>query len=248
MKVAADELETPNLFVLIGAGPSLNYCDAELAHLSSRGAHFLLSDSVAAAVLRRFKPKAATVFTVELRRHAYLSRIDSSAVYDVVAYKASHARNLRFTASRIVSRFKLLGEAGEEAELYSPGTVLGTMFSFAVTALPAATGEIHLFGADFSYIDNQVYSRYIGPHMPPFHRLASQEKWQLEMAFKKSSAAILRGGHAIRTSYELAESRKNISGFAAKLPATITVFDYSPIGLDTAAVHKVVPAALSANN
>jgi hypothetical protein len=237
-----------DLFALIGAGPSLNYCDAELADLASRGAHFLVSDSAAAAVLRRFTPKAATVFTVELRRHAYLSRIDSSAVFDVLAYKASHARNLRFSAPRIVSRFKLLGEGGEEQELYSPGTVLGTMFSFAVTSLPAATGEIHLLGADFSYIDNQVYSRYIAPHMPPFHRLASQEKWQFEMALKKSSAAIVLNGHAIRTSFELAESRKNLSAFAAKLPATIALFDYSPLGIDAPTVRKAIPASLSANN
>lgn len=237
-----------DLFVLIGAGPSLNYCDAELAGLASRGAHFLVSDSAAAALLRRFRPRAATVFTVELRRHAYLSRINSSAVFDVLAYKATHALNLRFTAARIVSRFKLLGEAGEEPELYSPGTVLGTMFSFAVTSLPAATGEIHLFGADFSYIDNQVYSRYIEPHMPLFHRLASQENWQLEMAFKKTSAAIMRSGQAIRTSFELAESRKNLSAFAAKLPSTISVLDYSPVGIEAAVVHKVIPASLSANN
>lgn len=237
-----------DLFALIGAGPSLNYCDAELEDLCLRGAHFLISDSAAAALLRRFKPRTATVFTVELRRHAYLSRINSSAVFDVLAYKASHARNLRFTAPRIVSRFKLLGEAGDEPELYSPGTVLGTMFSYAVTALPAATGEVHIFGADFCYIDDQIYSRYITPHTPQHHRLTNQETWQYEMALKKSSAAIMRGGHAIRTSFELAEARKNISLFAAKLPASISVFDYSPIGLDAPAVQKIVPAALSANH
>ena len=237
-----------DLFAIVGAGPSLNYCGAELADLRDRGAHFLISDSVAAAVLRHFRPKTATVFTVELRRHAYLSRIDSSAVFDVLAYKATHVRNLRFTARRIVSRFKLLGEAGHEPELYSPGTVFGTMFSFAVTALPAATGELHLFGADFSYIDNQVYSRYIEPHAPLFHRLVRQEKWQLEMVFKKTSAAIVRNGQAIRTSFELSESRKNLSAFAAKLPDTIALFDYSPLGIDAPTVRKVVPASLSANN
>ncbi len=237
-----------DLFALIGAGPSLNYCDSELEDLCTRGAHFLLSDSAAAAVLSRFKPKAATVFTVELRRHAYLSRIASSAVFDVLAYAASHARNLRFTARRKVSRFKLLGEAGDAPELYSPGTVLGIMFSYAVTALPGATGEIHVLGADFAYIDNQVYSRYLSPHMPWFNRLATQETWQYEMALKKSSAAILRSGHAIRTSYELAQSRQNISAFAAKLPPSIMLFDYSPLGLDAVAANKVVPQSLSANN
>lgn len=237
-----------DLFVLIGAGPSLNYCGAELAELCARGAHFLISDSAAAAVLRQFKPAAATVFTVELRRHLYLSRIDSAAVFGVQAYKASHPRNLRFTAPRIVSRFKLMGETGAENELYSPGTVLGTLFSFAVTALPGAKGEIHLFGADFSYIDNQIYSRYIGPHMPAFNRLATQENWQYEMVLKKSSAFILRGGHAIRTSYELAKSCKNLSVFSTKLPASIAIFDYSPLGIESPAVRKVVPASLSANH
>ena len=141
-----------------------------------------------------------------------------------------------------------MGETGAENELYSPGTVLGTMFSFAVTALPGAKGEIHLFGADFSYIDIQIYSRYIGPHMPAFNRLATQENWQYEMVLKKSSAFILRGGHAIRTSYELAKSCKNLSVFSTKLPASIAIFDYSPLGIESPAVRKVVPASLSANH
>ncbi len=237
-----------NIYALIGAGPSLNYCDAELADLSARGAHFLISDSTAAAVLHRFSPKFATVFTVERRRHAYLSRIDRSAVFDVQAYQASHPRNLRFTAERQVSHFRLLGEEGTGRELYSPGTVLGTMFSFAVTELPSAEGEIHILGADFAYIDNQVYARCIAPHSPRFNRLHTQELWQFEMVLRKSSAVVVRAGHAIRTSYELAEARQNLSAFASKLPASIVIYDYSPLGIDAPGVHKVVPSLLSANN
>lgn len=232
------------IFALIGAGPSLNYCDSEIDDLIARGAHFLISDSVAAAMLRRYKPAQATVFTVEMRRHGYLRRIDKTADFNVLAYANAHERNLRLTALRSVERFKLRGEAGVEPELYSPGTVLGTMLSYAVAALPASGGEIHILGADFCYIDNQIYSRFIYPHVPPCNRLWTQETWQFEMALKKSAGVLVRNGLAMRTSYELMQSRENMRGYVAALPDAIRLVEYSPIGFDCARVEKIIPSAI----
>jgi len=231
------------LFAVIGAGPSLNFCLHELADLDARGAHFLISDSVAAAVLGLVKPRNATVFTVEARRHSYLRRIGSACRFDVAAYRNAPPRNLRLTNNTRISRFRLAGEEGSEPALYSPGTVLGTMLSYAASAI-SAEGEIHLIGADFCYIDNQVYARFIEPHAPRFDRLVSREMWQLEMAYKKTAAFLSKAGHALRTSFELLAARENMRAFVAKLPHHIRLCEYSPIGLDCERVQKMVPQAL----
>lgn len=223
-----------DLVALIGAGPSLDYCRADIESLAARGAKFLISDSVAAAFLKVFPQIAATVFTVELRRHLYLARVSRIAKYSVMAYHRAAARNLRNIRAE---KFKILGEEGDLPELYSPGTVLGVMLSAAVRIAK----EIHIFGADFSYIDNQVHSRFIDPHAPQVHRLASREHWQYEMALKKSSGVILKNGYGIRTSFELMQARENMRGFLAKIPGDIRVIEYSPIGFDSDQVERRVP-------
>lgn len=223
-----------DLFAIVGAGPSLDFCRAEIESLAARGAKFLVSDSVAAALLKAFPGIDATVFTVELRRHLYLARISRLAKYTVMAYHRAAARNLRNIEA---DKFKILGEEGDLPELYSPGTVLGVMLSAAVKMAK----EIHIFGADFSYIDNQVYSRFIDPHAPQVNRLSSRERWQYEMALKKSTGVILKNGYAIRTSFELMQARENMRGFLAQLPKEIRIMEYSPIGFDSERVEKRIP-------
>jgi hypothetical protein len=231
------------LFALIGAGPSLDFCDNEVRDLLRRGAHFFISDSIAAGFLRRWRPPRATVFTVENRRHLYLHRIDGDAEFSVLAYHGANTRNLRFTKSRVVSQFQISGESGTLPVLHSPGTVFGVMLSCAaMVKIDAATREIHLLGADLSYIDNQVYCRYIDNHTPMGHRLLSREHWQYELALKKSSMVAVRTGYAIRTSFELAQSRSNLVQFVESLPNNILFVEYSPLGLDSPNVEKRVPA------
>ncbi|GAB4423920.1 MAG: hypothetical protein OHK0011_04160 [Turneriella sp.] len=231
------------VFALIAAGPSLDYCDQEIASLSAQAAHFLLSDSIAAGFLRRFRPVQATVFTVELRRHAYLQRIPGGSAFSVMAYTGANERNLRLNSGRRITRFKLLHEKGDAPALYSPGTVAGTMLSYAVAQLVAkgGDGEIHLFGADLFYIDNQVYCRCIDPHAPPVSRLQSRELWQYEMALKKSSGILAQSGFAIRTGFELMQARENMRAFIARLPESIRLVEYSPLGLDHPRVEKRIP-------
>lgn len=229
-------------FVIVAAGPSLDYCDQEIARLIEQGAHFLLSDSIAAGFLRRWRPAQATVFTVELRRHAYLQRIPGQCSFSVMAYTRANEQNLRFTAHRVVRRFKLLNEAGEAPALYSPGTVTGTMLSYAVALVAATGGEIHILGADLFYIDNQVYSRYIDPHAVPVNRIVSRELWQYEMALKKSTGILAKSGFAIRTGFELMQARENIRDFIAQLPERVRLIEYSPLGLDSPRVEKRIPA------
>ncbi len=229
---------------LVGAGPSLDYCEREIQALIANGAHFFVSDSVAAGFLLKWRPHRVTIFTVELRRNHYLSRIGENADFAVLAYTKVHQRNLRFTKSRVVSHFKILHEPGDWPALYSPGTVIGTMLSCATVVLSGQSGaEIHILGTDLSYIDNQVYSRYVDPHAPPVDRLFSREYWQYEMALKKSSAVADRAGYAIRTSFELMQSRENIRAFVAQLGKDIRLIEYSPLGLDCERVEKRVPGA-----
>ncbi len=240
------------LFAVVGAGPSLDYVRAAIENLAGAGAHFLISDSVAAAFLRLYPKIQATVFTVELRRHLYLARIRGISSFAVMAYEKVPAPNLRFTTKRTVARFKLRGESGNLPELYSPGTVLGVMLSYAVNEIlhggkPAAQsqsgskGEIHILGADFSYIDNQIYARFIDPHVPPMHRLQTRETWQYEMALKKTGGILMKAGMAIRTSFELMQSRENMRGWFATLPAGIRLLEYSPIGFESDRVEKRMP-------
>lgn len=231
------------VIALIGAGPSLDYCDAEIARLVADGAHFVVSDSMAAAFLARWPGVSAVVFTVEMRRHAYLLRVRQPAT--VYAYQKAHERNLRLNERSSLRRFRLLGEDGDLPALYSPGTVLGTMLSYAVAALHESGGTIHTFGADFFYLDNQVYARYIEPHVPSMNRLATRENWQYEMALRRSSGIAVKSGFAIRTAFELMQARENMRHFLAQVPQKIQVIEYSPLGFDLPRVEKRVPRGIS---
>ncbi|MBN8220502.1 MAG: hypothetical protein J0L53_06235 [Spirochaetes bacterium] len=228
------------LFAVVGAGPSLDYSRMVITNLIAAGAHFLLSDSIAAAFLRLYPHSRTTVFTVELRRHAYLTRICRISRFDVLAYAKAHERNLRVGPACRVTRFKLRGESGDFIELYSPGTVLGVMLSYAVTnARPEA--EIHVIGGDFTFIDNQVYARFIDPHAPQVDRLRTREHWQYEMALKKTGGLVMKSGIAVRTSFELMQARENMRAFVDALPPSMRVIEYSPIGFETERIEKRLP-------
>lgn len=232
------------LIALIGAGPSLDYARGEIERLAAADALFLVSDSVAAAFVKLYPRARAVVFTVEPRRHAYLARLagNEGNPTAVMAYQKAHDRNLRGAAQGRVTRFKIAGEPGDLIELYSPGTVLGVMLAYAVQEI-SPPGEIHLIGADFSYIDNQVYSRFILPHAPATHRLATYETWQLEMAFKKTGGFITRGGFAIRTGFELMRSRENMREMLERIKADLHFVEYSPVGFDCDRVEKRIPVS-----
>jgi len=231
------------LFALIGAGPSLDYCRTEIQHLVSRRAHFFISDSVAAGFLKIWQPVRASIFTVETRRHAYLSRIAREAECSILAYRGANSRNLRFTADRVVSHFRLAGEEGNLPALYSPGTVFGTMLSCAVSlSAENASSEIHLLGADLFYLDNQVYSRLIDSHTPQGNRLHTRELWQYEIVLKRSTELIARAGFGIRTSLEFLHARQNMRDYIDKISTKIHLVEYSPLGIDSPRVEKRIPA------
>lgn len=226
-------------FALVGAGPSLDYCTGQIEDLAAQGCRFLLSDSIAAAFLRRWPRLDAAIFTVESRRHPYLIRIPQSL--PVYAYNKANPRNLRSSVCINLTLFKLIGESGDYPALYSPGTVLGTMLAFAASSLAATGGEIHFLGVDLFYIDDQIYSRYIDPHVPVTNRLVSRELWQYEMVLKKSSGILTKSGFAIRTSLEFMQARENMRNYIRQLPENIRLFEYSPLGLDCERVEKRIP-------
>lgn len=161
------------------------------------------------------------------------------------AYRGANPRNLRLRHGSTITHFKLHGEAGDFIALYSPGTVLGTMLAYAVNAVAENGGELHLLGADFFYLENQVYCRYIDPHIPAMHRLASRELWQYEMTLKKSAVVLLQSGFAIKTSFELAQARENMRAYIATLPEKIRIVEYSPLGLSCPRVEKRLPERIA---
>lgn len=226
-------------FALVDGGPSLDYCGGVIADLAAAGCRFLVSDSVAAGFLRRWPTIDAAIFTVELRRHAYLMRV--ARAVPVYAYNQANSRNLRLSPGSKLTAFKLAGEQGDFPALYSPGTVLGTMLAFAASNLAATGGEIHFLGADLFYIDDQVYSRFIDPHAPSTNRIVSRELWQYEMVLKKSSGILAKSGFAIRTSFEFMQARENMRNFIRQLPENIRLLEYSPLGLDCERVEKRIP-------
>jgi hypothetical protein len=226
-------------FALVGGGPSLDYCAGLVEDLAAQGCRYLLSDSIAAGFLQRWPELDAAIFTVELRRHPYLIRVPRSA--PVYAFNKSNSRNLRLRPGSKLTEFKLAGEQGDFLALYSPGTVLGTMLAFAASNLAATGGEIHFLGADLFYIDDQVYSRYIDPHVPIMNRLVSRELWQYEMVLKKSSGILTKSGFAIRTSFEFMQARENMRNYIRQLPENIRIFEYSPLGVDCERVEKRIP-------
>jgi hypothetical protein len=230
-------------YAIIGAGPSLDFSEKTIRELARQDAQFLLSDSIAASFLRLFSVKRPLIFTVEGRRHGYLARLPSGQDHQLWAYQRANARNWRSKSECLVSRFKLRGEQGEGVELYSPGTVVGVMLSYAINKIGLEAGDIHLIGADFAYPDNQVYSRHIIPHAPITHRLANWETWQYFMTLKKAAAFYFKAGYAIRTSFEFLQTQSNISEFVATWPKRFRLFDYSPLGLQAGMATEVNPTS-----
>lgn len=234
------------LVVLVGAGPSLDLCIEDINALASQGALFCVADSVAVAFQKKNPQTPFCVFTVESRRHTYLLQLKKNPEAPVTlwAYHNANARN--FTGSHqgySIQKFKLLGEEGRLPALYSPGTVFGVMLAFAVERI-AAQGEIHLMGADFSFLDQRVYARFLEPHMPLMTRLFTRETWQLEMVFKKTSQVILKHGVVVRTSFEFLNARANIRTFFERVRQGVRLVEYSPVGVDTARVEKRVPISV----
>ncbi|HRP70508.1 MAG TPA: hypothetical protein PLY93_13350 [Turneriella sp.] len=228
---------------LVGAGPSLDLCLDVMNTLVARGAFFCVADSVAVAFQKKFPQTPFCVFTVETRRHAYLLRLKKNPAAPVTlwAYHNANARNLiKFHQGYTIQRFKLVGEEGGLPTLYSPGTVFGVMLAFAMERI-APRGEIHLIGADFSYLDQRIYTRFLEPHTPLTTRLFTREIWQLEMVFKKTSQVILKHGVVVRTSFEFLNARENIRAFVERLGEGVRLVEYSPLGVDTAWVEKRAP-------
>ncbi|MBV6494021.1 MAG: hypothetical protein LDLANPLL_02047 [Turneriella sp.] len=233
-----------SLFAIVGAGPSLDLCKNEINSLIKRGAIFLVSDSVSAAFSKYFPLAEIKIFTVEMRRHLYLVRLPNAAKKNtkVFAYNSSTRRNLTGINPTNIEYFCLQGENGNLPALYSPGTVLGVMLSYALQRI-LPQGEIHLMGADFSYLDQRVYTRFIIPHAPLTSRLFTYELWQLEMVFKKTSQVLVKQGIAVRTSFEFLAARENIRRFVERVREDVHLVEYSPVGIGLPCVEKRIPVS-----
>jgi len=235
------KLEKFQKVAIIGAGPSLDYCFSELRALAHEGALFLISDSIAVGLIRvlKLEPQQTIIFTVEKRRHGYLLRDHKLKNFQIAAYAQCDQRNL---PNGKILRFTLAHEKNtDEIILHSPGTVAGVMLSFAKSKMRGAR-ELYLFGCDFSYPENQVYSRLVTPHWRcNDHRLFNNITHQYLATLRKSSALQIVNGYAIKSTFEFMQSAENWKSLLDQFSPRVALYDYSPLGIRHERVQKLSP-------
>lgn len=251
--------------IVVGSGPSVSYALDEV--LQQKNTFFLLADSIAhSCITMQHKlvgefHNRQVVFSVENRRHHYLSSIIKTPI---CFYRNANWANLPKNHQKVY----LFGLKSDQAspvksrenrsvfyrkkneidciKLKSPGTVTGIMIAFILYIAKqhpiwAKRINVKLLGVDFAFIDNQMYPReiYSGLFRPHnrFNTILSEE---LIRVFEKSAYGWIRDGQMIKSSAELVQTRENIIELMQK-NVNIHWAEYSPLGISQPFVEKLVP-------
>ena len=227
---------------IIGAGPSIDFCISDIEECINAGFIFFISHSMARAFISRFPLAKRIIFSVENTTHNYLKGLSGE---DLVLYIGSSHNLSRVQVNRIFY-FHLPGDDASSHKstlLKSPGTVLGIAMYFALY-IQKMTGifcKIFLFGADFSYPDNRIYSRFI-QYSRPFSRVYTREGHELFAVIRKSTHIRLKAGQKIRCSHEMVKTKENVESMLKSYDAPLALYDFSMLGLSEDVVEKVVPS------
>ncbi len=230
-------------FVLVGAGPSLMPALLDLQHLVATGAQVLLADSVARGLTGkvRWGIPHPIVFSVEQRRHPYLYGLPPE--WHIAMYWQSNLHNLPLHRSAWL--FSFAGENAPWLQLVSPGTVLGAALAYALYCLKQSDGgRLYLLGIDFSYLDYQIYTPAVYPHLPLPSRWHTYESAELVRTYSKTGGFLPLHGHLLRTSAELTTTRANFARLIDSAKFPLQVYNYSPVPLPTPAVTQITPTGL----
>lgn len=224
--------------VLIGAGPSISFWYQNIIDLANNGALLLAADSAARGLLPLLPSHAKLiVFSVEKRSHSYLRSLPHAI--PIALYWQANWDNVPKKVEPFV--FQFVAENQPWLQLVSPGTVMGAALAYALYRHKAAQqGEVHLFGIDFCYLDQQVYSPLVYHHLPLVNRLARYENMEYIRVLKKTSCLFEQNHWLIRTNSELLIARSNMARLINSVTTPLSIFNYSPIRLPT---EKVLPVA-----
>ena len=238
--------------VLVGAGPSLDYCTHEIEEALEKGALFFLTDIVARQFVHRYPSSHRVIFSVENRRHDYLQSLYDE---DLAFYAEAGRYNLPRCSNRVYlfhfdfDQKNLPQLADVSTCLVSPGTVAGAALSAALylARLNAKMREIRLLGLDFSYPEERVYARMAASDRFPGNYWRRREVHEWEAAAMRGSRFQVVGGYVIRTSEEFYRSKENFEILLGSIEGSsiegITIIDYSPLGLSRHVIKKI-PASM----
>ncbi|MDH5719898.1 MAG: hypothetical protein OEZ13_04665 [Spirochaetia bacterium] len=236
-------------YCIIGAGPSLDFCEKEITELAEKETTFLLSDSVASSFIKIYPNTKRIIFTVEARYHLYLKTLKKESI---AFYIHANKRNLSEEETAIYLFqfvYDLKKSDLKTTVLVSPGTVAGAMLSWALYSAKnlkfKSTPEIYLLGVDLAYADNMIYSRLFSAKYEAFNLFFNRETHEYIASLKKSSYAYLINGFPVRTSDEFYKTKKNIEKLIDTINFPLRIYDYSPLGIVSAKVEKRAPKALN---
>lgn len=230
--------------MVVGGGPSLDYCDNDIESLISDKTLFVLTDIVARRFISRYKGIKRIIFTVENRYHTYLRGLEGE---EIAIYSGARVENVekRNSIYQFCFDFDYKESANKAMALVSPGTVFGSAVAWLVFIeqfFPLK--EIIFFGADFSYPADQSHSRFCLSHLGEnyFHR---EELRQYTGLRKRVAWGQMLYGNLVKTSDEFKKSSQNIANLLKTRKKTVPVIDYSPVGLSPSIVKKTLPSGIT---
>jgi len=238
---------TADKVVVVGAGPSLDYCHHEIKENFDTNALFFLTDIVAANFIRHYPQSRRLIFSVEHRLHGYLKSLKNE---EIAFYTGANRANLPTIENRLF-RFhfdfdekKSAYMSSHSTRLVSPGTVAGAALAAALYLAKESQNrvEIDLLGIDFAYPEERVYSRlaYRPVQSSYWNRRESRE---YEAILARSSRVWLKNGFAIPTSEEFFRAKENFETLLLSIPGStlegVQVNDFSPLGLGAGVMKKI---------
>lgn len=230
---------------VVGGGPSLDLCHDDIRDLLKKDTLFLLSDIVSQKFITEFPQSKRLIFTVEQRNHGYLRTIENEKI---AMYIYARRNNLNCLLNKVYNfHFDFDNNIShkESFQMKSAGTVSGSAIYWAlyVTLSCNQVKSIYLLGIDLYYIDNQVYSKMCNfSHKRNY--FDNRETRELNAIFKKSSIFLVSGNFLVKTSIEFNKTRENLNILLEKYKDMIPIYDFSPLGVDSGIVKKIIPAKI----
>ncbi|MDH4263398.1 MAG: hypothetical protein OEV78_10185 [Spirochaetia bacterium] len=232
--------------VVIGGGPSLDVCIDEITNLIGDDTVFLLTDIVSSNFIKMFPESNRLIFTVEPRRHNYLINLQNELI---ACYLRAEKKNFSEKNNKCYMFHFDIDELDTEDSLSikSPGTVSGAIiyWSLMVSKFNGNKSSIFLFGIDLCYIDNQVYNR-LCQFTFKHDYWNNRESREWVAILKRTANIIYFNGFLIRSSFEFSTTKKKLEILLEG--GGNVVYDYSPLGISSNFVKKVIPNKISSES
>jgi hypothetical protein len=237
--------------VVVGGGPSLDFCLQELDHLVKEDSVFLLTDIVSANFIKLYPDSNRLIFTVESKRHNYLLGLLNERI---ACYYRADKKNYNEKLNQcyafhfdIDENEKNRIKTDNSYAMKSPGTVAGAIIYWGLVAanVNQQKSQMILLGVDLSYIDNQVYNRLCKfTFLQNYWTNRENREWTAVL--QRTANMEYVNGYVIRTSREFSLTREKLGVLLSR--EKFNLYDYSPMGISANFVKKVIPAKISSEN